>query len=144
MSEKLNKKNKKKKNLSNDNSKKSIMKKITIGAVAGVCLFFTFMLIFSAITVKIDLSESIKMFLPFTAIALSSFVGGYISSKMIKNNGFINGSITAAAEMLLICISLFLFNDNIGLKTAIAFLIMLITGATGGVFAVSKKPKRKI
>ena len=135
---------KKKKSPSNDNSKKAIIKKIIIGTAVGLGLFYGLMLIFSAITVKVDLSESIKKILPFIAIALSSFVGGYVSCRMIKNNGFINGSITASAEMLLICISLFLFNDNIGLKTAVAFLIMLITGAIGGILAVSKKTKRKI
>ena len=135
---------KKKKSPSNYNSKKSIIKKIIIGTAVGLGLFYGLMLIFSAITVKVDLSESIKKILPFIAIALSSFVGGYVSCRMIKNNGFINGSITASAEMLLICISLFLFNDNIGLKTAVAFLIMLITGAIGGILAVSKKTKRKI
>jgi len=121
---------------------------IVIGSVAGALICAVFLGVSALVFVS---AESIpRGFLSPLVIAvsvLSAFAAGYIAARISKKRGMLFG---AASGILLFALFLFsgLAVSNKAVEPAqsgIRLLVMVLSGAIGGVLAVSKKskPKRK-
>ena len=134
---------KRKRTQENDSIVKSTVKKTATGTAVGALVFFVLLLLSAIITVKAQLSSSMQNILPFISVALSCFLGAYVTGRLIRKNGLAYGAVTSLAESLVICVVLLVVNREVGLRTLIMFAVSLISGMTGGVTAVNKKVKRK-
>lgn len=118
---------------------------IVIGAVAGAALCAVLLAVCALAFVS---SENIPHdFLPAFIIAvsvISSFFAGFITAKISKQRGLIYGSMAGLLLFVLFLISGLAASQNtVNSEAFLRFVIMLLSGAIGGLVAVSSKSRRK-
>ena len=138
------KKTKNKTNISQNNSKKYVAKKIISAAVCALAVFFALMFAFSMLASKHEVSESIMSVLPFAACAVSGLVGGALVAKNITSKTLVTSLIGSLVQSVVICVVLLLTVDDLGLKTLLAFAVIYLSWALGAIWKMNRKPKRKI
>ncbi len=125
----------------NENSK---YLKIALCGFAGSGIFFLLIILFSFITLKFALSDSLFMPLGLLFGAVSGFFSGYSAVRPVMQKGLLYGS-SAGFICLLICgiITFALNGGKAGYGLIIFSVVILLSSTGGGIAAVSRKPKRK-
>lgn len=118
---------------------------ISIGTLSGLatCSLLLISLAF-IFTKSSNPPHSVVDPLTITIAGIGAFVGGYFSSRISKENGMMYGMICAFIMFLFIFISgLISVRESITMSTLIRCILMLISGAVGGIIGVNKRSKRK-
>jgi len=133
-------KNKKRRISSKENESPRItfMKKIMWGSVFSLISFFVMMLILAFVVVKAGISESTQKLLVFIVSLLSTFVGSFISLRKTREKGLLSGVLTSLPVIVIVCFVILAVADNVGVRTVIMSLLMVLGGALGGIAAVNK------
>lgn len=121
-----------------ENSRTAFVKRILWGSLFSVILFFILMLILSLIVVKAGLSDSMQNILVFFVSLLSVFAGAFLSLRKTYEKGLLSGVLVSLPVIVFICAVLLAVVKDIGLRTAIMALLMMLGGALGGIAAVNK------
>ncbi len=113
-----------------------------ISVVVGAAVTFIFMLIFAALIVGADLPDGFVAPAASLATAFGGFASGFITSKILKSGGLVNGAITGGVLFLIVLvISLFADRGGLTLNTLFNFLIIMLSALIGGVLGVGGKKK---
>ncbi len=122
----------------NDNPRIVFMKKILRGGLFSFISFFAMMLILALVVVKAGLSESLQNILVFFVSLLSTFAGTFLSLRKTREKGLLSGLLTSLPVIVIVCFILLAVADNVGLRTIIMSLLMMLGGALGGIAAVNR------
>ena len=76
--------------------------------------------------------------LVFFVSLLSTFTGTFLSLRKTREKGLMSGVITSLPEIVIVCFVLLTVADNVGVRTIIMSLLMMLGGALGGIAAVNK------
>lgn len=122
-----------------------IMRAVIIGSVTGAALCAVLLALFALAFVS---AENIPQgFLSPFIIAVSvlcSFAAGLIAGKISKKRGLIYGALAGLVLFILFLISgLIVSQEAFTAVSGVRMLVMVISGAIGGLVSVSKKSKRK-
>ena len=133
-------KNKKRKVSSKENENPCVafMKKIMWGSIFSLISFFAMMLILALVVVKAGVSESTQKLLVFIVSLLSTFAGSFLSLRKTKEKGLLSGVLTSLPVIVIVCFVILAVADNVGVRTAIMSLLMVLGGASGGIAAVNR------
>ncbi len=122
----------------NDNPRTAFLKKIMWGSIFSLISFFVMMLILALMVVKAGLSESMQNILVFFVSLLSTFTGAFLSLRKTREKGLLSGVIISLPVIVIVCFVLLAVADNVGVRTIIMSLLMMLGGALGGIAAVNK------
>lgn len=80
-----------------------------------------------------------------TVIACAAvFLGGLLSSMLLKERGLINGVIVAVIfSVILFGVSIFVFETELGFSALTKFAAILMSGILGGILGVNRKSRVK-
>lgn len=122
----------------NENSRTAFIKRILWGSFFSIVFFFIFMLILALVVVKAGLSDSMQNILVFFVSLLSVFAGAFLSLRKTYEKGLMSGVLVSLPVSVFISAVLLAVVKDIGLRTAIMSLLMMLGGALGGIAAVNK------
>lgn len=129
--------------ISNKQPNKNI-KKVIFSFVFILLIYLIISLLICAFMFVVELPHTSFYFIAMISIALSSFFSGVTVGKIYKINGLINGILFNLPFILIILVvSLSLNNFQFDYKAAITLLVMLLSSAGGGVFAVNPSRKKR-
>ena len=121
-----------------DNPRTVFMKRIMWGSIFSLVSFFTTMLILALIVVKAGIPETTQRLLVFFVALLSTFIGSFISLRKTKEKGLLSGVLVSLLVIVIVCFVILAVADNVGVRTVIMSLLMMLGGALGGIAAVNK------
>ena len=138
-------KNKKKKHSDNRSANKLIIKSVLIGSAAGIVSFFALTCVLTLLAYTQDLEESYYTALIFFASGFSAFISGFAAVLPLKRNGLVLGLLSVLPTFFFIVgVAGIVSRTGIGFLGWIALVIMLGTGALGGIVAANKRERVKI
>lgn len=138
-------KNKKKKHSDNRSADKLIIKSVLIGSAAGIVSFFALTCVLTLLAYTQDLEESYYTALIFFASGFSAFISGFAAVLPLKRNGLVLGLLSVLPTFFFIVgVAGIVSRTGIGFLGWIALVIMLGTGALGGIVAANKRKRVKI
>lgn len=138
-------KNKKKKHSDNRSADKLIIKSVLIGSAAGIVSFFALTCVLTLLAYTQDLKESYYTALIFFASGFSAFIGGFAAVLPLKRNGLVLGLLSVLPTFFFIVgVAGIVSRTGIGFLGWVALVIMLGTGALGGIVAANKRKRVKI
>lgn len=138
MSDKFNK------GLSRGNRKSSNYIKLALCGLAGSGLFFLLLSLFSFVTLKMGLSDSLFMPMGLVSGVISGFFSGYTAVRPVMQKGLLFGALSGLICVLICGTLAFAVNGGkAGSGLIILSALILASSAAGGIAAVSAKPKRK-
>jgi len=115
-----------------------VVRPILIGLVVGGASVLIVLLALSAAAVFFDIPSAVVLPLSTVANAIGALVGGFVSARINKRNGWLFGLLSALFLFLFsTAAGLGLFSDTDGTFLMIKALIMLACGMVGGIFAVN-------
>lgn len=132
------KKRKKRVSSENENSRTAFVKRILWGSLFSVIAFFVILLVLALIVVKTGLSDSMQSVLTFFSALLSTFVGAFLSLRKTHEKGLVSGLLASLPAIVTVCFVLLAAVGDVGLKTIVMSLLMMLGGALGGIAAVNK------
>lgn len=116
-----------------------------VGTLSGIIVTTISLILFAVIFTALDLDTVYAHPIASVCCAIGSFFGGYISAKLCKSKGLINGVLTGFFIFLAVTlISLFVSGGSFTLMTIIRMIIILTSAAIGGILGVNKLTKKKI
>jgi len=112
--------------------------------VAYVITIVAFML-FAFILTYTDFPDNYMSTAVMVSVLMSICVSGWMSSKNIKRNGWLNGSLMGFVYILTIyLVRCFVFHDSsIGLKTLGWTLLAMVVGALSGIIGINVRSASK-
>lgn len=117
---------------------RTVIIKALIGSVIGSVLYFLLTLLTSLICLKNDSAPESYKFFMLAIGAISGFICGHFAVKPVHKNGIIIGSLSTLPVYLIVtCTSILVSHAGIGLIGWILCGVMLVSGAVGGIIAVS-------
>lgn len=122
----------------------SFIRPILIGVLVGALGFVLCLFVLAALGSGMNIPPALVIPLAIVAVAAAAFIGGFVSGKIARRNGWLVGSLSAFILFgisTLAGYSLFA-NASSGFLCTKA-MIMLACGLVGGVIAVNLKTKRK-
>lgn len=133
---------------SNSSGQKSIfsaVKAVVIGAAAGAALCAVLLAVCALAFVS---SENIPHdFLPAVIIAvsvISSFFAGFVTAKISKQRGLIYGALSGLLLFFLFLVAGLAASQNgVPSEAFLRLIVMLLSGAIGGLVAVNRKSRHK-
>lgn len=118
-------------------------KSILFGLGFGIIVIVFLFILMAAILCTIDLSDMIQNIVIAFIFAISGFISGFICGKKEKEKGFIMGGLCGIVlSTLLILFKLFCFSPIPTALTFIKMIVMILSGAVGGILGVNQKSKR--
>ncbi len=132
------------KSTSKGNNFVEAMKAVLLGSVVGsvVCAVFLVLFAFLFVAVK-SVPQSIVQIVAIICASLGAFVAGYISIRIYKSKGLIYGAASGLLLFIILTIIAFIVSrDKFTYITAIRLLVMLFSGALGGVLGVNQKRRK--
>lgn len=113
------------------------------GLIFGLASFLILISLFAFVITRIDLSENQIKICAVLCSALSSFIGGFSSTRSIRRKGVYLGAVTSLSMTVLIFLILLAVNGtDIGYTFFIVMPITLLTGSIGGISAVNIRGKK--
>ena len=108
-------------------------------AVFGVVLMFT--LLFSLIAVYTPVGMNFINIASTIIFYIGAFVTGIFSGKKATKNGWLKGLLGSSLYFLILFLVGSILNKTFGVNMSVIlkFLLVLFTGATGGVFGINLK-----
>ena len=133
-------KNKKKRVSSKENANPRVtfLKKMMWGSIFSLMFFFVLMLILALVVVKAGLSESMQKILVFFVSLLSTFTGAFLSLRKTREKGLLSGALASLPVIIIVSFVILAVADNVGIRTAVMSLLMMLGGALGGIAAVNR------
>ncbi len=122
----------------NENSRTTFIKRILWGSLFSVIAFFAILLLLALIVVKFGVSDSMQNILVFFVSLLSTFLGAFMGLRKTHEKGLVSGSLVSVPAIIAVCLVLLTVVNDIGIKTIIMSLLMIVGGALGGIAAVNK------
>lgn len=127
-----------------EKGKQSIFKAVGVGFAVSVIISALMMVIFSAVTAKIDGGSFMIPVASIVTILLAGFSGGFVSAKMYGEAGLQCGALCAGVFICIIGILNTLFvREGIGALMAVKLPLILLSSIIGGIIGVNLKRKRK-
>ncbi len=121
-----------------ENSRTAFIKRILWGSLFSVAFFFIFMLVLALVVVKAGLSDSMQNIFVFFVSLLSVLAGAFLSLRKTYEKGLMSGILVSLPVIVFVCAVLLAVVKDIGLRTAVMSLLMMLGGALGGIAAVNK------
>ncbi|MBQ7580650.1 MAG: TIGR04086 family membrane protein [Clostridia bacterium] len=137
-------KTKGRKNLAQDNSGRSLVKKVAKAVITSTSVFFLLTLVFAFVLTKTEVPETLQSILPFCACAASGLVGGIITAKNIGAKTLLFCLASSAIQSFAVGVILLLTVGNVGIKTLLAFAVTFLAYSAGAFWTMNRKPKRKV
>ncbi len=127
-----------------ENNLTKAVKAILSGTIMGTFFSILTLVMSSFLFVKSqNISATVITPLTMFAIALSAFISGYITARIIKSNGLFWGMIAGFVMFSVVFIAgLMISNGEISTLVLVKLTLMLLMGAIGGIAGVNKKSKR--
>ncbi len=132
------KKRKRRVSSENENPRTVLVKRILWGSIASLATFFIILLILAFIVMKAGISDSMQMMLTLAASLIATFIGAFLSLCKTHEKGLISGAIVSIPALIIMCIVLLAVFGELGVKTIVMALLMMLGGALGGIAAVNK------
>lgn len=132
------KKRKRRVSSENENPRKALIKRALYGSLYSLIAFFAILLILAFVVMKAGMSESMQMLLTFATSLLATFIGAFLSLRKTYEKGLVSGALVSVPAISVMCIILLAVFGNLGLKTIVMALLMMLGGALGGIAAVNK------
>ncbi len=132
-------KRKKRKPIQNENSNSAYIKKLFTGSLISVISFFVLTFVMSLAVVKIGVGDSLQTIAMFLFSVLSTFIGAFFSLMKTREKGLVWGFLSSLPAIIFICIVLLIALKDIGVKTIVMSLLMMLGGTLGGIAAVNKR-----
>ncbi len=121
-----------------ENPQAVFIKRILWGSLFSVISFLVLTSITGLVVVKTGLSDSMQSLVMFFISLLSTFIGSFIALRKTHEKGLVSGLLVSLPVIVVMgCVLLGVVGD-IGIKTALASLLMITGGALGGIAAVNK------
>jgi putative membrane protein (TIGR04086 family) len=134
------KRNKPKKFSNKNNTKLNLFINVQIFAV--ICYVGIF-LIGSLIALLIDLPSDSDYLFSIVLFSVCSMLTGFYAGIKKRENGLLVGIIyTLPLNAIVVLISLFYNSFAIGVNLAVTIVVLMISGAIGGILAVNKRLRR--
>lgn len=121
-----------------ENPRKSVIKRILWGGLYSVVTFFVLIFILSFIVMKAGVSDSMQTLLSMASSLLAVFVGAFFALRKTREKGLVSGLLVSVPTIAAVCMILLIIFGNLGVKTIIMALLMMLGGALGGIAAVNK------
>lgn len=136
--------------MKNDKSQNSgllvkMAKAIIFGTVIGAIVCTVMLLTVSFIFVKMQSVPEIAVIpAAIFIVCTGAFVGGYFSARIKKSMGMAVGALSGLLMfVVLLLIGLLFSGDSFGLISLLRMILMIVSGAIGGVLGVNKRKRRK-
>lgn len=114
------------------------IKRIMWGSLFSAVFFFALMFALSLVMVKAGLSDSMQNISVFFTSLLSVFLGAFLSLRKTYEKGLVSGILVSLPVIVFVCAVLLAVVKDIGIRTAVMSLLMMLGGALGGIAAVNK------
>ena len=124
-----------------DNALRKTVKGILIGTFISILFSIILLILFSLSFIKMKNIPSMAI-MPMVMLicALSAFVSGYFSVRVIKENGMVNGIIAGLVMFIFMFFSWLIFNrEPFTTIILVKVTLMLLMGAIGGIVGVNKR-----
>ena len=134
-----------KKSTRNKNNTENFVKSIIIGSFLGIilCIALLFLSAF-VLTKSSNIPHLAVSPLVMMIAGCGAFAGGYIGARILKQNGMLCGMVCGFVMFVILFIAgLVTVRESLSLTTLIRLLLMLLTGAVGGILGVNKRKKIK-
>ncbi|MDD4698737.1 MAG: TIGR04086 family membrane protein [Oscillospiraceae bacterium] len=129
----------------NSSTENNIYKPIIWGVVTGLISIFVVMILMAFVLTKSDFGESVSLTLATIAIAIGTFLGGFVSARLFKRRGLFIGLITGLLTfIILVIIALSTTDTAISSLFLIRLAVVAASSSLGGIFGVNSVNKRKI
>lgn len=122
----------------NENPRKAFIKRTLYGSLFSLIAFFAILLILAFIVMKAGIADSMQTLLTLAASLLATFIGAFLSLRKTHEKGLVSGLLVSVPAIAVICIVLLAVFGELGLKTIVMALMMMLGGALGGIAAVNK------
>ena len=131
--------------MKNSDSSIKKYKYLIIGTSLGLAVNVIMLLVMAIIFTTLDLDISYAHPMASIACGIGALVGGYISSKLCKSKGLINGILTGLFIFIIVMlISLLVSDGSVTLMSFIRLIITLSAASIGGILGVNKIFKKRI
>ena len=133
---------------SESKSKKQIyIKNIILKILSGSLINFIFLSVMTVVATKLILKNPIDLkaykFIMLIIVAISSLIGGFVSSRSIKKNGMIIGLLSCIPAGILILALAFIMSNKITYILPISLFIQFCFSALGGIAGVNMKKLKR-
>lgn len=121
------------------------LRSIVIGSVAGAVLCAALLGAFALAFVSAGhIPQSMISPMMLALSVLSAFTAGFVTAKISRKRGLAYGALSGLLLFVLFLVSgLIASHEAISFAAGIRMIVMIISGAIGGLLAVSKKSKVK-
>lgn len=120
------------------------IKQIFISSLISSAMFFILLIILALVVFKTSANQSLYLLYGLAAGGLSSFFGGFISLRLIKEKGLFFGGICGFIQSLICSLIIFILNKGTaGNGIFILIALMTFVSSLGGLTAVNIKKKIK-
>lgn len=128
------------------NKFKEIAKYTAVSIGIGLLATLLLLLIMSALIIVLNISFSLYPIFAVSCLVVGAVICGFCNARLNENNGLIFGLLSSAVMYFIILIvTVILGFNSIGTQLFIKFIIVLLSGAIGGIIGVNnKKSKQKI
>lgn len=131
--------------MKNNDSNIKKYKYLLIGTSLGLAVNVIMLLIMAVIFTTLDLDSSYAHPMASIACGIGALFGGYISSKLCKSKGLINGVLTGLFIFIIVMlVSLLVSGGSVTLMSFIRLIITLSAASIGGILGVNKIFKKRI
>lgn len=123
--------------------KKLLMKAVLFGTVCGLLVAVILTCLFTAVVMTCGLLPAdLTNYITVSLLALGTFAGGFITSRITKSAGLIAGLLTGFAIFLLITITgMIKSNDSVTALTLVRLGATLAAGGLGGILGLRRKER---
>lgn len=130
--------------MKSENNLSKAAKAILLGTIMGTFFSILILVISSLLFVKSqNIPASVITPLTMFIIALGAFMSGYVSARVLKNNGLFCGIIAGFLMFSVVFIAgLMVSGGEISTLVLVKLTLMLLMGSIGGIAGVNKKTKR--
>lgn len=117
--------------------------RIIKGSIFAIIISFILLLIFAMLLCYTNLSENTIKPVVLVITGTSILIGSMISTRKIRKNGLLNGSLVGFIYIIILYLvsSLFLAGFSLTFNSFIMLLVGIVTGIIGGIIGVNLNKK---
>lgn len=122
---------------------KKYLNPVLSGLGFGLAVSLIFLVLFSVIISSASVSQSTITVMSFISMILGSFVGGFKTARLLKQNGLVMGIITGVCLFLvMLVLSLFFVREQISILILVKGFVVLLCSGLGGILGVNYRRRR--
>ncbi len=120
------------------------IKSLILGTLSGVLSALLLTVIFAFIISSGNVSLKTSGFIASMILVISSFIGGFLASKIRSEKGLITGALTGFCfYVIIVALSLIILKSAVTSSLVIKFAILTFSAAIGGLVGVNSLGKFK-